>query len=100
MNEVFKTVPNFPRYQISNLGRVKSLINNIILKPHVDPNNGGYSVNLCDDMYGEKVRKQIKILVAESFIPNPEGYRYVKHKDGNLGNNSVDNLEWTKRREL
>lgn len=99
MNEIFKTIPDFSRYQISNLGRVKSLINNIILKPHVDPNNGGYSVNLSD-MDGEKVRKQIKLLVAESFLPNPEGYRYVKHKDGNLGNNSVENLEWTRRREL
>lgn len=33
-------------------------------------------------------------LVADMFIPNPNGYKLLKHKDLNRGNNSVGNLEW------
>lgn len=33
-------------------------------------------------------------LIAENFIPNPMGYEYVSHKDGNPYNNTVENLMW------
>jgi len=33
-------------------------------------------------------------LVAEAHLPRPAGRNAVRHKDGNLRNNKVDNLEW------
>lgn len=39
-------------------------------------------------------RFQINRLVAIHFIPNPNGYKALKHKNGNKLDNSVDNLEW------
>lgn len=49
-------------------------------------------VNYSDN--GKPYRVSIHRLVAEAFIPNPDGKPYVHHKDENGANNQVDNLEW------
>lgn len=33
-------------------------------------------------------------LVASSYLPNPDNKTKVRHKDGNIYNNAVQNLEW------
>ena len=103
MNEVWKDIQGYEgKYQVSNLGRVKSLsrkvfngagyyvINEKILKPR-KTHTGYLRVHLCrDDRY-------IHRLVAEAFIPNSNNYSEVNHKDENKQNNRVDNLEWCTR---
>jgi hypothetical protein len=49
-------------------------------------------VTLWDN--GKKLDVEVHRLVANAFIENPNGEKYVNHKDGNGLNNSVDNLEW------
>ena len=79
------------RYQVSNLGRVKSLIGHEnILKP--DLRTGYYSINLCKN--GKYKHIRIHRLVAEAFLPNPDNLPEVNHKDEDKMNNSVKNLEW------
>lgn len=103
-NEIWKDIQGYEGlYQISNLGRVKSLekiiitSNNItkrmiekILKPHL--HKGYYSVTLRKDNKSKVYT--IHRLVAKAFIPNPDNLPQVNHKDENKANNHVDNLEW------
>ena len=96
-NEVWKDIKGYESlYQVSNMGRVKSLPRlhhpyEQILAPHEV--KGGY---LQAELLRDGSKKGIKIhrLVAEAFIPNPEGKREVNHIDGDKHNNAVDNLEW------
>lgn len=83
-------------YLISENGVVYSLKSSRYLKPSI--NSGGYYVL---PLYIDGVKKQWKVhdLVAEMYIPNEEGKKYVHHKDGNKLNNSVDNLQWVTREE-
>lgn len=104
MKEIFKPIKGYEGlYEISNLGNVKSLSRNgkgigkgksrkeTILKPQ--KNNVGYLfVCLCKN--GIQKNFTIHRLVAEAFIPNPNNYTEVNHKDENKTNNYIDNLEW------
>lgn len=54
--------------------------------------NGYLNVVFCINQ--KKQHKLAHRLVAEAFIPNPNNYTTVNHKDENKLNNCVDNLEW------
>lgn len=108
MQEIWKTVKGFERYyEISNLGRIKrtnatlitptcrkEIYKGTILKTIID--RGYEKINLSVD--GKRTLRYIHRLVAEAFIPNPNNYREVNHKDSNPSNNCVDNLEWCDRK--
>lgn len=73
------------------MGNVKSINNNILLKPEI--RRGYYSVQLYNGTRKAK-HFQIHRLVANAFIENPMNYRYVNHKNENKLDNNVYNLEW------
>ena len=97
-------------YQVSNEGRVKSVERDMIKtyngveykchrkeaikKPHIIRCNGFN--RSAHDLWKDNVREQLQTshLVALAFIPNPNGYTVVHHKDHNPMNNCVENLEW------
>lgn len=96
MEEIWKYIKEYPNYMISSYGRIKSLGNNKtrkekILKPK-KKRNGYLQVHLSKN--GKLKSFQIHRLVAEAFIPNPNNYPQINHKDENKGNNVVSNLEW------
>ena len=62
-----------------------------ILKPYT--NNKGYLV--VDLRINNKTKKcLVHRIVAETFIPNPNNYPIINHKDNNPLNNNIENLEW------
>ena len=85
-------------YEVSDLGRVKSLKygKERILKPR--ETHGGYlKVALCKD--GKVEQSKIHRLVAKAFIPNPNNLETVNHKDEVKTNNTVSNLEWMSQKD-
>ncbi len=94
--EYFKFIDGYPHLLISSKGRVISLIQDREITPFVS-NRGYKRVALCFDSKQKAV--SVHRLVAEAFIPNPNGYTDVDHIDGNKLNNNVDNLQWISRAE-
>lgn len=109
MREQFRIIPSFPDYEVSNLGRVRTLSRSIryvhavtreehfrktetrFLKVQFN-NRTGYKFHqlyLNKKMYN----RNIHTLVAEAFMPKIEGFDYVNHIDGNKHNNILSNLE-------
>ena len=79
-------------YEITPEGQVINRRSGRILKGQ--PNGKGY---LRVSIEGKL--QFIHRLVAEKYIPNPEGKQQVNHKDGNKLNNHKDNLEWVTNQE-
>lgn len=100
MEEIWKDIKEYEgRYQISNFGRVKSLIyhkekimNIYNFRRDGEKGNGYLKVRLSKN----KIVRNYYIhrLVAQTFLDNPNNYKYINHKDENKQNNNVYNLEW------
>lgn len=93
MKEIWKEIEDHDGYFISNYGRVKSIrlyrgsIEPRILTPRKH-SRGYVNINLDGKNY------YIHRLVAQAFIPNPEGLEQVNHIDEQKNNNVCTNLEW------
>ena len=91
--EIWKDIKGYEgMYQVSNMGRVKSLKHNKekILKLHKG-SRGYLDVKMCNL---KQKRFSVHRLVAETFLDNPNNYTEVNHLDENKENNNVTNLEW------
>lgn len=104
MKEIWKDIENYEGlYQVSNLGRVRSL-DRILRNSHKSFRlSKGRLVAITDNGNGYKIaslskggRKNFYVhrLVAQAFLPNPNNLFQVNHKDCIKSNNNVDNLEW------
>lgn len=97
MAEIWKDVNGYEGlYQVSNLGRVKSLENRSNHKKEMIMRfakiKGYNKVTLSKN--SESKSYPVHRLVATAFIENPDNKPHVNHIDGDKTNNNADNLEW------
>ena len=61
------------------------------LSPYIGTD--GY-VHIARSEHKTKYRYRVHTIIANIFVPNPNGFKYVNHIDGNKLNNNPENLEW------
>ena len=95
--EIWRHIPGFSRYKVSTHGRVWSCYTGKLMKPQIKGNRYYGIILKADD--GEVKRRYVHRLVAQAFIPNPNGYSSVDHIDEDHYNNTVNNLRWVTQKE-
>ena len=91
MVENWKVIPDYPKYYVSNLGRVKRTT---VLKPFC---TNKYERVTLYDVNNKRRHKRIHILVLSTFRPNPKPdfYNQVDHINRNRRDNRLINLRWS-----
>lgn len=97
--ESWRAAKSYPKYYISNKGRVYSLKSNKLLKLYK------YSNYIYIELSHKGIKHKYRLhrLVALHFLNNPDNKPIVHHKDRNRNNNDVSNLMWctqTEHKEL
>lgn len=87
----WRTVKEYERYEVNTKGEIRHKKRKHILTPR--KNSGGY-LYVGFNIEGKRKNFAVHRIVANAFIPNPNGYSEVNHKDYDRTNNNVDNLEW------
>ena len=105
-DEEWRTIFDFPNYEVSNKGNIRSKEYNDSLghlrsskKLKKQVNNCGYEYVILSSKEEKHKTLTVHRIVAKTFIPNPEEKENVNHIDGNKLNNNVNNLEWTTTQE-
>lgn len=106
MNEIWKPIIGYEGlYEVSNLGRVRSLDRIIKDSRGVITHRLGILLKLGNDKDGYKLASlsgkthRVHRLVATSFLNNKNDYPQVNHKNGIKHDNRVTNLEWCSQSE-
>jgi len=91
--EEWKTITDFPDYEVSNQGRVRRIWKSGKKLRKFGISVGYYRLDLYND--AKPSMKLIHRLVAEAFIPNPENKPEVDHINRNRLDNRIENLRWS-----
>jgi hypothetical protein len=106
MKEIWKKIPGFEgHFKASNTGKIKRLAYTRVTK---NGNSMRFKEKILSQSNGRGGYQLVSILnttqrvhrmVALAFLPNLENKSQVNHKDGNVKNNNIKNLEWVTAQE-
>ena len=92
LTEAWKPIQDFPKYMVSDQGRIKNIESGRIFTGTQDA--FGYMHVRLINPKGTYTLKKVHRLVAETFLPNPESKPIIDHIDGDKTNNALENLRW------
>lgn len=92
MDEQWEVVESCPNYVVSDKGRVWSKTSECFVKPKPMDKHG--HLGICMSDHGQKKYAYTHRLMAEAFLPNPDGLPIVRHLDDDPSYNVLDNLAW------
>lgn len=96
MSEEWRTILEFPGYQISDMGNVYNLRTRRLMRTNYTQ-HGHMKINLVD-YFGEQFTRSVALLVANAFVEQPNDFcTYLMVLDGNLSNVEASNLAWRPR---
>lgn len=88
----WKQIEGYNKYSVSNTGLVRNDLTGKILSPYTTKKGGYLRVNLTENAISKK--HLVHRLVAQAFIPNPNGFEVVDHINDIKDDNRVENLQW------
>lgn len=91
-SEYWSTVPNFEHYEVNRLGAIKRKETGHILKPFKRKYGATCYVRLYTTPGEARERSVASVVWAAFYKRWPDKGLYVCHADGDLENNSIDNL--------
>ena len=98
-HEIWKEVKGFPNLYASNMGRILSKSG--ALRPRLlkmTPNsNGQLFVMRKKTVSSPNWSYQVALFVAKTFLPNPKQYKFIKHINNDVKDNSIENLVWSEK---
>lgn len=95
-NTIWRTIDEFPQYEISKNAEVRHKIRKKIRK--ISIGKRGYPV-ISFRKGGRQYLRTLHTIYAKAFIPNPENKLEVNHIDGDKCNCTLTNLEWVTSKE-
>ena len=94
-----KPHPSIENLIVHSNGMIETQSNRWGVSLHPGFDNGMGYKRFRKTIAGKRYKFLVHRLVAETFIPNPEGKPYINHIDGDTTNNNAENLEWCTRSE-
>lgn len=96
MSEEWRTIIEFPGYQISDMGNIYNLRTRRLMR--TNPNQFGNMKIWLTDYFGQGHTRSVAMLVANAFVEQPNDMcTYLMVLDGDLSNIEASNLAWRPR---